>query len=102
MLRIESPPMAKKSCVTPMRSSHAAPSGRKSGEHRREGIVVRGDPGAVPGHVWDLPVLLTDLAGVPRSAWTAASGDGPARVPAPTEEEHESIVGHLRGLGYVD
>jgi predicted AlkP superfamily phosphohydrolase/phosphomutase len=78
------------------------PSGRKSGEHRREGVVVRGDLGPVPRDIWELPRLLTDLAGVPREAWTIGSNDAGPDGSAPSDDERESIIGHLRGLGYVE
>jgi hypothetical protein len=75
-------------------------SGRKSGEHRADGIVVRADGGPLPQAIWEVPHLITDLAGIDPDAWRVPWGSPPPS--SLTTDEEESIAEHLRDLGYVD
>jgi predicted AlkP superfamily phosphohydrolase/phosphomutase len=75
-------------------------SGRKSGEHRAEGIVVRAEGGSLPKTIWEVPHLITDLAGVDPEAWEEVRGTWPRSIL--TGDDEGSILQHLRGLGYVE
>jgi predicted AlkP superfamily phosphohydrolase/phosphomutase len=76
------------------------PAGRKSGEHREEGIVARTGGGPVPDSIWQLPHLIAELAGAEAGDWSPSGR--PAEPSSLSGREEASIVEHLRGLGYVE
>lgn len=81
-------------------SGAVQPSGRRTGEHRPEGIVVTlGEDDPIPGSIWEIPHRLLRTVGVER--WPHRQQQGP-RDDALTPEQESDIEDHLRGLGYVE
>lgn len=81
-------------------SNPVQPSGRRTGEHRPEGIIVTlGDDGPIPETIWELPHRILRHVGVER--WPRTQGE-PKKDDALTSQQESDIEDHLRGLGYVE
>jgi predicted AlkP superfamily phosphohydrolase/phosphomutase len=77
------------------------PSGRRTGEHRPDGIIVTlGDEDPVPETIWELPHRILRYVGVER--WPRTRGEESKKDDALTRQQESDIEDHLRGLGYVE
>jgi len=77
------------------------PTGRRTGEHRAEGIVVtlgRADP--LPETIWEVPYRILGSIGV--EGWPRRQRPDSFRSDALTAQEESAVVEHLRGLGYME
>jgi predicted AlkP superfamily phosphohydrolase/phosphomutase len=76
-------------------------SGRRTGEHRPEGIIVTlGDDAPIPETIWELPHRILRNVGV--EPWPRTGPEEPKKDDALTPQQESDIEDHLRGLGYVE
>lgn len=77
------------------------PSGRRTGEHRPEGIIVtRGDEGPISETIWELPHRILRCVGVDH--WRRTPVTELRKGESLTLKQESDIEDHLRGLGYLE
>jgi len=76
-------------------------SGRRTGEHRAEGIIVAiGETDPRPEAIWEVPHRILRSVGI--DGWPRRQPVDSPRRDVLTPQEESAVEEHLRGLGYVE